>query len=306
MRQSLQQPGKILPATGSSALADLLGVADESVSELAAAANQMYRVYPIVKGPKKRWIEAPHSELKQRQRQLLDSMLYRLAPHDAAHGFVPGRSIVSTARLHTGQDWVVTMDICDFFPSISSQAVDRSLASLNMSEFDRRLLGLLLTRNGRLPQGAPTSPHLANLVARSLDRRLTQLAAGAGWKYSRYADDLAFSGTGHPAKLIRNVERILIDEGFQPARRKTRVMSRHQRQTVTGLVVNQKVALPRNQRRKLRAMLHRLDGITGSPSALPDINVVHGHLAWAAFIDPAGYQLARRQVSDLVNAETTK
>ncbi|MBC8870552.1 MAG: RNA-directed DNA polymerase [Planctomycetes bacterium] len=281
-------------------LAEILSAPPERLNEILASADELYRVYPLIKGRKKRWIEAPRSELKRLQRRLLDSVLYRLVTDESAHGFVRGRSIVTNARRHCGRAWVVTMDIRDFFPSIGAERVDRQLVSLPMTEVERENLVRLVVRNGRLPQGAPTSPHLANLVSRRLDLRLKRLAETTGWTYTRYADDLTFSGEGKPGKLVQIVENIIVDEGFQPACRKTRVMSRHQRQVVTGLVVNDKVALPRPKRRLLRAMLHHLSSANQDSVCLPDIHVIHGHLALAALVDPDGYRLTCRQVAQLV------
>ncbi len=281
-------------------LAELLDITAERLQEILLTADKQYQVYPLIKGRKKRWIEAPTSVLKQLQRRLLDAVLYRLTPDDAAHGFVPGRSIVTNARQHCGQDWVVTMDIRDFFPTIRAEIIFRQLAGLDMTEEAREQLVVLVTRNGRLPQGAPTSPHLANLVARRLDERLKQLAASSGWRYTRYADDLAFSGAGEPKKLILAVDQIVITEGFQSAHRKTQLMSRHQRQIVTGLVVNKKVALPRHKRRVLRAMLHQLRSTNTYPQL--NLSMIHGHLALAAHIDPQGYRLTCRQISQILES----
>jgi len=281
-------------------LAEILSVPPERLNEIVVSADERYRVYPLIKGKKKRWIEAPHSELKRLQRRLLDSVFYRLVTDESAHGFVRGRSIVTNARRHCGRAWVVTMDIRDFFPSIGAERVDRQLVSLPMTEAERENLVRLVVRNGWLPQGAPTSPHLANLVSRRLDLRLKRLAETTGWTYTRYADDLAFSGEGEPGKLVQIVEGIIVDEGFQPARRKTHVMSRHQRQVVTGLVVNDKVALPRPKRRLLRAMLHHLRSASQDSVCLPNIHVIHGHLALAALVDPDGYRLTCHQVAQLV------
>jgi retron-type reverse transcriptase len=281
-------------------LVESLNVPLQRLNEITATANELYDAYPLVTGKKKRWIEAPRNELKQLQRRLLDSLLYRLATHESAHGFVRGRSIVTNARRHCGRRWVVTMDIRDFFPSIGAERVNRQLLSLPMTEAEREIVVKLVTRNARLPQGAPTSPHLANLVSRRLDIRLKRLAEESGWAYTRYADDMAFSGEGRPHQLIRIVEQIIQDEGFQPARRKTRVMSQHQRQIVTGLVVNERVSLPRPKRRLLRAMLHRLRSANQPLSSLPDIHIIHGHLALATFIDPDGYRETCNQVAQLI------
>ena len=282
-----------------------------SLRELAPEADERYHVYPLVSGKskkKKRWIEAPDSELKATQRWLLDNWLYHLPPTGFAHGFVPGRSILTNAAEHVGRRWVVTADVRDFFPSITATRIATCLAELELEDADRSAVVQLVTRRGRLPQGAPTSPHLANLVARTLDLRLSGLARQHDWTYTRYADDLTFSAgspdspdTGMPPhELLWAIERIVSDEDFQLAADKTHVMPHHQRQTVTGLVVNRRVALPKPRRRMLRAMLHRLE--TAGPEALDlrQLQVAQGHLALSRLIDPDGYDLACKHLAELI------
>ena len=170
------------------------------------------------------------------------------------------------------------------------------------SRVQREQLVQLVTRRGRLPQGAPTSPHLANLVARRLDQRLVELSERLGWTYTRYADDLSFSGDTDPGELLPRVEAIVLDEQFRLARQKTRVRSRHQRQVVTGLVVNDRVRLPKPQRRRLRAMLHRA---RYDPDLCWDemaTQVMAGHLAFAAFVDPTAHQQRCLQLRQLVQS----
>lgn len=293
-----------------------------ALAPLACEAEGRYHVYPLVSGKrvkKTRWIEAPDAELKAAQRWLLDNWLYQLAPTGFAHGFVPGRSILTNASHHVGCRWVVTADIRDFFPSITAARVHDCLAELDLDETQRQTVTQLVTRRGRLPQGAPTSPHLANLVARSLDLRLAGLAESHGWTYTRYADDLTFSsgsttsadslesdrGLLPPQELLWVIERIVADEHFRLADDKTHVMSHHQRQTVTGLVVNHQVSLPKPRRRILRAMLHRLE--TSGPDALDlhQLQIAQGHLALARLVDPDGYARACRDLSGLIRQAIT-
>ena len=282
-----------------------------SLRALAPEADERYHVYPLVSGKskkKKRWIEAPDSELKAAQRWLLDNWLYHLAPTGFAHGFVPGRSILTNAAEHVGRRWVVTADVRDFFPSITAGRIATCLAELELDDADRSAVVQLVTRRGRLPQGAPTSPHLANLIARTLDLRLSGLARQHGWTYTRYADDLTFSAgsptspdTGMPPhELLWAIEQIVSDDDFQLAADKTHVMPHHQRQTVTGLVVNQRVALPKPRRRTLRAMLHRLETAGPETLDLRQLQVAQGHLALSKLIDPDGYGLACRHLAELI------
>jgi hypothetical protein len=282
--------------------ASLLGLPVEELAELAVTASESYSVYPLIKGSKKRWIEAPSPQLKRIQRRLLVELLYQLQPTDSAHGFVPGRSIVTNAQRHVGRDWLVTLDLKDFFPSVKAAMIEPELAGLMPSRVQREQLVQLVTRRGRLPQGAPTSPHLANLVARRLDQRLVELSERLGWTYTRYADDLSFSGDTDPGELLPRVEAIVLDEQFRLARQKTRVRSRHQRQVVTGLVVNDRVRLPKPQRRRLRAMLHRA---RYDPDLCWDemaTQVMAGHLAFAAFVDPTAHQQSCLQLRQLVQS----
>lgn len=227
-----------------------------------------------------RLLEIPKRRLRDVQRRLLHRLLRDLPAHDAAHGFVPGRSPLTHAALHTSNDVVLLFDLEDFFASIGPARVAGILYSEGFSRSVATAIARVCTvatppsvfatsplaqearsrlRARHLPQGAPTSPWLANLAARSLDARLAGLANASGYRYSRYADDLAFSG---PASLARRsasfvaiVEAIILDEGFRPNRAKTRALGRHERQLVTGLVVNAMPALSRHERERLEAIL---------------------------------------------------
>lgn len=212
-------------------------------------------------GKKRRIIEAPDVELKTFQRILLDTVLYLATPTPWAHGFVPGRSVQTNAAPHCKQPWILNMDIKDFFPSIKFSRVLRVMRALptpwRITEEEAYLLTKVVMRKGRLPQGAPTSPHLANLVSRTLDWRLAALSRQMGWMYTRYADDMTFSGSRKPKGLIPYVREIVHEEGFQVSDKKTKMLPNYRRQLVTGLVVNEHAAWPRELRRKLRAIKHQ-------------------------------------------------
>ncbi len=236
-----------------------------------------YHRYEI---PKKtggtRGISAPKPSLAKAQRWVLDRVLSRLSPSEHAHGFVPGRSIVTNAAPHVGQGVVVNMDLKDFFPSLSFRRVKGLFRGMGYSEHAATVFALLCTEPPRvaatlkgqvhhvalgeraLPQGACTSPAITNLVCRRLDARLAGLARSRGFTFTRYADDLTFSGP-NPRKvgpLLRGVRMVLAEEGFVEHPSKTKVMRRGRRQEVTGLVVNDRLSVPRETRRRLRALLH--------------------------------------------------
>jgi retron-type reverse transcriptase len=207
-----------------------------------------------------RTIEAPTPKLKALQRTILHRLLNGLPVHPAAAGFVPGRSIVDNARPHVGQAVVVNIDLADFFPSVTHQRVEAFFRAIGWSAEASAVLANICTRDGHLPQGAPTSPALSNLANRKLDTRLDKLARKFGGHYTRYADDLTFSFPAYAAgtrKVLAHIRTIIEAEGYRiQMKKKVRVQRAHQRQTATGLVVNATVNAPRALRRKLRAMRH--------------------------------------------------
>ena len=228
-----------------------------------------------------RRIEAPGPRLKHLQRRVLQRLLNPLPQPPSATAFVPGRSIVDNARPHVGQGVVINLDLTDFFTSITVVQVEQVFLGLGWGGDAARILARICTANGVLPQGAPTSPALSNLVCRKLDARLSALVARFGGRYTRYADDLTLSfpafgknkrlrphprgsgpwrarPSGPSRSLLTRVRAILEEEGFKlQLKKRVRVQRAHQRQTATGLVVNRQVNLPRRTRRLIRAMQHR-------------------------------------------------
>jgi len=196
-----------------------------------------------------------------------------LPVHPAANGFEPERSIVTNARPHEGQAVVVKMDLRDFFPSTSADRVHEYFRAIGYDQGSTALLVRLCTHANGLPQGAPTSPKLSNLVNARLDARLDGLARHVGANYTRYADDMTFSFEEDDRQavqnLIRSVKFIVADEGYElHQHRKLQIRRRHGRQMVTGLVVNDGVSLPRSTRRWLRAVEHR-QAKTGQSTLTP-------------------------------------
>lgn len=226
-----------------------------------------------------RLIEAPKVLLKQVQTQILRGILDKVPAHPNAHGFVKGRSIRSNALPHVRKAWVLKIDLQNFYPSVSYSRVVAIFRALGYCREISLWLGRLTTstipsnlgspdgrmgtvweyRNRHLPQGAPTSPALANLSAFSLDVRLKGMANRYEVDYTRYADDLTFSGQGRSIPALREiipfVRLIVSSERFTINRKKQRVLRRHQQQTVTGLVINQKLSLSRAEFDTLKAIL---------------------------------------------------
>jgi RNA-directed DNA polymerase len=230
-----------------------------------------------------RLIEMPKPRLKALQRRLLREILAGLPPHPAVHGFRRGRSCLSFATPHVGQAVVLHLDLEDFFQSVPRRRVTALYRTLGYPlEVARTLAGLcthqvsddLLGRHAHelsweqrrrlaaphLPQGAPTSPALSNLSAYGLDCRLAGLARHLGLAYTRYADDLAFSGPKGLARHFRRlhvlVAHIALEEGFNLNTHKTRLMCAGQRQCLTGIVINRLPNPARDDYDRLKATLH--------------------------------------------------
>ncbi len=268
-----------------------------------------------------RLIEAPKPRLRAIQRRLLDEILAAVPVHDRAHGFVPGRGVHTFAASHAGREIVVRLDLRAFFAGITAarvyglfrgigypEPVAHTLTALTTTRTPAYVLRhapgaqhAALLRRPHLPQGAPTSPALANLCAFRLDRRLTGLAGRFGLHYSRYADDLAFSGALAPhrvPRLIAAVEDIAAAEGFRVHPGKTRIRPRSQRQVLTGLVVNSRPAVPRAEYDRLRAVLH--DAAThglaqANRAGHPDFAAhLTGRVAWVSHRHPGRAATLRR------------
>lgn len=216
-----------------------------------------------------RLIEAPKPTLKELQRRILAEILNKIPAHPASHGFLRGRSIKTYVSPHVGKRVVLKMDLQDFFPGITGARIQTVFRTMGYPESVADLLGGICTnavrgfgelyRRPHLPQGAPTSPALANICAYRVDCRLAGLARSAGAEYTRYADDLAFSGG---EDFERRVERfsthvavILEQEGFSVNHRKTRIMRQGVRQRLAGLTANQRVNVIRADFDRLKATL---------------------------------------------------
>jgi len=282
-------------------------------------------------GGRRRLLEIPTPGLKRLQRKILAEILDHVPPHPAAHGFRPGRSVVTNAAPHAGKRVVLRFDLTDFFPSVPAGRVFRTFRTVGYPETVARLLaGLCTTRlpadvwdarpnpaadgsehaarvrlaSRHLPQGAPTSPALANLAAFRLDRRLSRLASLLEADYTRYADDLTISGGELLARRVSRVHalvaEIAADEGFPVNHRKTRVMRRGGRQHVTGVVVNVRPNVPRAEFDRLKAVLtncvrrgpasQNRDGrpdfrahLAGKVAHVAMVNPTRGRRLWALF-----------------------
>jgi RNA-directed DNA polymerase len=234
-------------------LSALLGFQEVALKESLLVRAELYTSYFI---PKRsagyRRIDEPKPSLRKIQEWILRFILDRCIPHAAATAFYKGRSIKLNAEPHLNQPMVLSLDIKNFFGSISVVRVGRVFRQLGYASDVADALALLTTFRSGLPQGAPTSPALSNLAMVTADETLAEYAAGSSIRYSRYADDMTFSGRFRPGFVISFVRRVLAARGLVLNEAKTRLMLRHQRQEVTGVVVNERLQAPRWIRRALR------------------------------------------------------
>jgi retron-type reverse transcriptase len=271
----------------------ILGVNPKLITAMARFPKQHYRAFMIrKKSGADRKISAPRVFLKTIQQYILRSILETrpLPPH--VTGFVRGRSIVTNGNLHRAAPYLLNVDIKDFFDSIHEKAVRRLFLDFGFGEHVAKTLAGLCTYEDCLPQGAPTSPYLANLAFGPVDEDILQLCAKHDLTYSRYADDLTFSGSQKiPRRFVLTLEIMLRQYGFKLSQTKTRFAGPGQACYVTGLVVNEKVHPNRELRRRLRAMFHRAKSdhtYDQNPNEL---------MGWASFVNSYDLELGEKYLS---------
>jgi|GEM_PF-4048089 len=244
-------------------------------------------------------IDIPSPLLMSVQRRLLQVFTHIFPRHKCACGFERSKGIVTHARYHLKKEWVYAIDIKDFFPSINWGRICGMMQSYPFCTTAEiaRLIANLTTFEGRLPQGAPTSPVLANLLCRKLDSRLFKWARQNGYQYSRYADDLAFSTNKGSISIGDRgfIDQIVESEGFTVHPDKKLLMPRWGRQIVTGLIVNEKLNVPKEYTRNLRALLYNIKAF-GWESQIGRQSVpLHD---FEIYQDPASEQRERNRLVD--------
>ena len=219
--------------------------------------NNNYSLYFVPKGVGKwRKITAPSEELKSFQKKLMER-LEEIPVHDSAHGFVKGKSISTNAYPHVKKRFVLSMDMKDFFPSIKKDMVE---SIFEFHQIDKKYVDYVLF-DGGLPQGSPCSPAISNLYCYDLDTELSYYAKENNLEYTRYADDITISGEKFSPDIIRTVKRIVKRHRLSVHPKKTKVMWRNQRQIVTGVIVNDKLNMPIEKRKKMRALNHQYSSL---------------------------------------------
>ena len=273
-----------------------------------------------------RLIQMPNEQTKRVQRTLLDKLISRYGVHPCCRGFSRGSSVISNAAAHIGRSTIIKLDITDFFPNTSVHRIRDFFLHTGWNEAAADVLTKIVGFDDGLPQGAPTSPGVSNVVNRYMDLRLNALAQSRGMTYTRYADDLTFSSETYARNdihgLLRTTGVILKDFGYSLNTKKKRIIRNHRRQTVTGIVVNERLNLARPTRRWLRAVHHRLKEGGGSTLSQAEFT---GWMSYLRMVNPSDalvkevfgedfksktltkrHQAKHRSVPDLQTASTAR
>lgn len=238
-------------------LSALVGYKKEYLKKASLFPNYFYRDFEVAKkNGSKRLISEPLPSLKEIQMWILRNILYKVPISAFAKAYRPTVSLMENLRFHKSQPKVFTLDLENFFPSIRVEAVENEFLELGYSRIISKLLSRLCTRDGSLPQGAPTSPYLSNLVFKVADAAIAAYCKEHKIRYTRYADDMSFSGDFDENKLLQIVTEIIEKMGLRINAKKTKLMTPDMRQTVTGVVVNQKPQVIFHERNQLRQALY--------------------------------------------------
>jgi retron-type reverse transcriptase len=288
---------------GVTLLATMLEEDVELLKTMLEDTSKFYHRFPLNKRDGgRRWINAPNDDMKRVQKKILYRVLRGVYATRYAHGFVHNRSIVTNAQQHVGKDCVVKMDIRRFFDTITEKMVLGAMMQVvrNNRQYlpAMTVLSKLCVLNGVTPQGAPTSPFLSNVVCRNLDYSLRGLSNRFGATYTRYADDLTFSGRGDITTMIPLVTRAVNTHGFRINTRKTGVFRKGGRQRVTGIIVNQQTGVDRKKRMNLRARIHNIK--TGKVP-ISDVNLaeLRGHVSFVKMANQAQGERLEAQLAEI-------
>ena len=277
----------------------LLGYKKDYVFAVSNSALNFYRNYEI---PKRnggiRKISEPLPSLKEIQRWILDNVLSAIDISVYAKAYVKKKSIKENARFHKRQEVVLSLDVENFFDSITSDKIYYLFSGLGYKEDVAVMLTNLCCLNGCLPQGAPTSPMLSNIILKDFDNIIGKYTNENKIRYTRYADDMTFSGDFSSGKIISFVKKNLYKLGLKLNESKTRTRTKGQCQEVTGIVVNQKMQLPKSVRKKIRQEIYYIRKF-GLESHMQHCNIdkenylchLKGRIQYGLFINPYDYEL---------------
>ncbi|MBN4054442.1 RNA-directed DNA polymerase [Nitrospira defluvii] len=272
------------PVVSSRCLGVLFGYSTKFINAMAQQNWKYYRSFTIRKGKKKRKIQAPKVALKVIQKWFGHHLSESLSFDDHVFGFVPGKSAPFAAKQHTNARWVYSVDISNFFPSTPKDVISTTLVDIGYSEKAAKLMSGLLCHRDYLAQGSPASPILSNLVFRELDKQLKEIAGNNRIRFTRYADDIVFSGVDQfPENIKEQVNNLFADSCWVLSKEKEYFSEIPKRLKVHGLLVHRdRPRLTKGYRNRIRAYKYLLE--TGQIEKR-DLSRIMGHLNYAKSID---------------------
>ena len=296
---------------------ELLNEDSDTIKHIIENIDRYYLSYGIKKRRgRSRRIDAPQDKLIEIQRQILYKILYKYKPHPIAHGFVKKRGPKTNAEEHVGSDLLITIDIKNFFNSITEKQVystfeylfDRRLPYEKATSGDINIIVKLLTYRGRVPQGAITSPAVSNLFMLPYDKKLKKLQAKYKVKITRYCDDIAISTKKSKglkvSTILDDVREILRPAGLRMNKTKTKVRKRYHRMKVTGIIVNEKTNIPRENWRNFRACLHNIK-VKQPIEELTELDLqkMRGYIEWVRVVNPTREKQLLTEFEEILNMQ---
>ncbi|MDO3432119.1 reverse transcriptase domain-containing protein [Rhizobium sp. CBN3] len=311
--------------TSEAALLAHLGVTAAELKKIWWFRGRMYHEFEISKTlGKSRIISAPDRRLKMLQRNIASLLDEMYKPRHPVHGFVPHRSVVTNATSYFRSKFVVNLDIEGFFTAISENRVAGLLKALGVQSGAADIVARICCNRGCLPQGAPSSPVISNMICFAMDKELQRFAKAAHCIYTRYADDVSFSsyqpltalfdaglpasGNFDPGILASRLKAAFVNNGFAINKAKTHYADRHSRRIVTGLKINEGLNVDRRFIRDVRSTLYSIDslGLADAQKKFEDkyggtceiSNFLKGKISWIGSVkgrsDPVFRSLAGR------------
>lgn len=286
----------------------LLGIKQEYIYKISNKQKLFYRKFYIKKNNgKKRLIHEPLPNVKLIQSWILNNILYKLPISDFAKAYIPNVSIKENVRFHRGQKIVLKLDIENFFGSISEVDVYRIFKNLGYSENLTVLFTKLCTLNGSLPQGASTSAYISNLILSNFDKKVSNYCLSRKIRYTRYADDLTFSGDFNYDGVIKIVVNELKKLNLKLNTQKIRIIRQNQSQMITGIVVNEKIQVAKKYRKRIRLELYyiqkyglydHLQNINSKKSTQQYVASILGKINYCLFINP--HDIEMKEYRDVI------
>lgn len=283
---------------------DLTHLSKYTLYQLSKYADKHYRTYGLPKKRgKDRIISQPSKRLKGLQAWILANILAPLKVSNSCKGFEVGSSTFKNAEPHRGANGLLTIDLKEFFPTVSQKQVFNIFRALGYNDLMAVVLSNLCTYEGALPQGGPCSPKLANLVAWRLDLRIQGYVGRRGISYTRYADDLSFSSMV-PSRIVRiipMINKIIVEENFKINSSKTRIAGNSRAKVVTGLTLsNDSIGIGKRKYKILRSMIHHLS-FPSEAANYALLNKISGWLGYLNSVDKKRSNKIQKYITDLAS-----